>query len=476
LSEATVGLKASALGLWGVAALGSVMMAPALGIYANLGLISANSGKVAPAVFLVALVFTLPTAVSYALIAREIPSAGSAYTWLSEAVNPFVGTWMGLLLVATYLFCVILQPILFGLFFNELLAFLFHIQTGYGTWMAGVLISTLIIALLAYPGIEIAAKSSLMLTMFESAVVLALSCTILDLLFLHGRLNFTPFNPRECLNGTHGFSGALVFGLLNFVGFGVIATAAEETHSPRSVIPRAMMLACVILGIFWAFTSWGFSLTLPPGEWGQYVDKGVNPVALVARQYWHGGSILVIITAITAVLGVYLASVVGYARVTYAMARDGTLPAFLGKLHPKHRVPWNAQHLAFVVTLAAAAFWGRWAGTYLSYDWWGSAVVFFSMVSNIFVCVGCSVFFYRFRRNAFNWLVHGLVPVIGTLASMLPLYYSFGPDLWNLGWKKGQSIVLFSGLVVVSSALYTVGLRYAKPEVLQRAAEKTHRT
>ncbi len=114
----TQGLRASALGALGVAALGSVMMAPALGIYANLGLISAASGKVAPAIFLVALLCTLPTAVSYALIAREIPSAGSAYTWLSEAINPFVGTWMGLLLLATYLFCVILQPILFGLFYN----------------------------------------------------------------------------------------------------------------------------------------------------------------------------------------------------------------------------------------------------------------------------------------------------------------------------------------------------------------------
>jgi putrescine importer len=116
------GLKADAIGALGVAALGTVMMAPALGIYANLGLISADSGEVAPAVFLLALACTLPTAVCYALIAREIPSAGSAYSWLSESINPFVGTWVGLLLVATYFFASILQPMLFGLFFNELLA------------------------------------------------------------------------------------------------------------------------------------------------------------------------------------------------------------------------------------------------------------------------------------------------------------------------------------------------------------------
>lgn len=469
----TQGLRASALGAFGVAALGSVMMAPALGIYANLGLISADSGKVAPAIFLVALLFTLPTAVSYALIAREIPSAGSAYTWLSEAINPFVGTWMGLLLLATYLFCVILQPILFGLFFNELLISLFHLQTGYGTWMGGVLISTLIVALLAYPGIEIAAKSSLVLTIFEAAVVLALSCTILLFLLAQGRIEFAPFNPAGSLRGSHGFFGGLVFGLLSFVGFGVIATAAEETRSPRAVIPRAMVLACAILGIFWALTSWAFCLALPPEAWAKYVARGINPVAVVARDYWRAGSLLVIITAITAVLGVYLASVVGYSRVAYAMGRDGALPSFLARLHPKFRVPWNAQHIVFLVTLLAAAIWGRWLGTYLSYEWWGSAVVFFSMISNILVSIGCTVFFYRFRRAQAHWLWHGVVPVLGVLTSCLPLYYSFGPELWRAGWKTGQSIVLFCVFVVLVSALYTIHLRLTRPEVLSRAPLRT---
>src|SRR5712692_10362633 len=132
-------LRAGAIGAVGAAALGAVMMAPALGIYANLGLVSAGAGQAAPAVFLAALLCTLPTAVSYALISRELPSAGSAYTWLSEAVNPLVGTWIGLLLAATYFLSVILQPILFGLFSNELLVALFGYHAGYGTWLVGVL-------------------------------------------------------------------------------------------------------------------------------------------------------------------------------------------------------------------------------------------------------------------------------------------------------------------------------------------------
>jgi amino acid transporter len=198
------------------------------------------------------------------------------------------------------------------------------------------------------------------------------------------------------------------------------------------------------------------------------VAQGINPVAVAARQYWSSASVIVTLTALSAVLGVYLASIVGYARIVYAMGRDGTVPAWLGQLHPKYQVPWNAQHVVLGVTVFADAIWARWLGIYLSYDWWGAAVVFFAMISNIFVNVGCTVYFFRFKRDAFHWLWHGVIPVIGVATSVLPLYYSFGPDLWNAGWKKGQSVIVFCLSVTIASVLYTAALRKWRPSVLHR--------
>ena len=421
-------------------------------------------------VFLAALLLTLPSAASYALTSREIPSAGSAYTWLSESINPFVGTWMGLLLIATYFIAVILQPILFGVFFNELLAIFFPSAVGYGTWMAGVLLSTAVVALLAYPGIELSAKGSMAVTVLGLAVVLGLTGTILVSAWGSGTLRLAPFNPLHSLGGAPGFFNGLVFALLSFVGFSVITTAAEETHSPRSVIPRVVVWTCIILGLLWAFSAWGFSLALPARAWGQYVSKGANPVVVLANQFWGRGSVVVTLTALAAVLGVYLASAVGYARVAYAMGRDGTLPAFFARLHPKCQTPWNAQHLVFGVTLVVAAVWGRWLGLFVSYEWWGASLVFFAMISSAVVNVGCAVFFFRFRRPAFSWWWHGVLPAIGLGSSFLPLYYCFGPDLWHAGWAKGQSIIVFSVGLVLVTALYTIGLSWFKPEVLQRSA------
>lgn len=465
-SEGT--LKAGALGTLGVAALGVVMMAPALGIYGNLGPLSAYAGKIAPAVFLAALLCIMPSAVSYALIARELPSAGSAYTWLSEAINPFFGTCVGLLQAAMFFFAVILQPILFGLFLNDLVGAFFHNNPGYGTWMIGVLISTLLVALLAYPGIQFSAEGSVILTIVEATVVLALACTILVVMFSKRQIDITPFNPLATLQGSKGFFRGLVFALLSFTGFGVITTAAEETHAPRSVIPRVVILACVFLGLFWAFTSWGFCLALQSGAWGDYVKRGINPVAVVANQYWLGGSIIVAVTAITAVIGVYLGSVVGYSRIAYAMGRDRALPALFGRVHPEFQVPWNAQHVVLIAALIAAGIWGRWLGLYLSYAWWGSVVVFFAMLTSIFVNMGCGVYFYRFRREVFSWFWHATIPLLGMVASLIPLYYSFGPEMWRSGWKQGQSIILFCAVIVIAIVLYTGSLSRSNPDLLRR--------
>jgi amino acid transporter len=93
--------------------------------------------------------------------------------------------------------------------------------------------------------------------------------------------------------------------------------------------------------------------------------------------------------------------------------------------------------------------------------------VFFAMVSNILVNIGCIAFFYRFRRREFSWWWHALIPLLGVVASALPLYYSFGTNLWNAGWENGQSIIVFCLSAVLLSGLYTVGLSWLRPETLQ---------
>ena len=75
-------LEANAIGVIGLATLGAVMMSPALGIYETWGPIGGLAGTTrVPLISLDARVISLQTAITYALVHRELPSSGSAFAW-----------------------------------------------------------------------------------------------------------------------------------------------------------------------------------------------------------------------------------------------------------------------------------------------------------------------------------------------------------------------------------------------------------
>lgn len=81
-------LRGGAVGLVGLVTLGAVMMSPATGLYGNWGPMAALVGQPTPLVFAAALLISLPTAISYAMVSRAMPSAGSAFTWPGARWRP----------------------------------------------------------------------------------------------------------------------------------------------------------------------------------------------------------------------------------------------------------------------------------------------------------------------------------------------------------------------------------------------------
>lgn len=462
-TSTTPTLKKNAMGFAGAATMGAMMMAPALGIYANFGPLATNAGVVAPVVFFFSLLASLPTAISYALVSREMPSSGSAYTWLWRTLRPTIGVGVGILMVVYYIIAVLLQPILFGLFFNDLLSYFGVQNTGFATWLIGFSICTAIVGILVYRGISLSTHSVLIMMLIEAGVVTLLGLTIFFVKLGHGQLNFSPFNPGAALHGTTGLFAGLIFGLLSFTGYDVISTLAEETKAPRSLIPRATIAACVGVGVFWIVMSWFYTIAVPIGDVAKYTTSGVTPITPIAHIYWGNFNILVIITGMTAATGVYIATVIGASRVLHAMGREGTLPKFFGQIHPRYQVPWNAMHVIFTITIIVDVIWALWVGLYNAFGWWGSAIVFFALVTYIFVNLANIIFFWRFRREQFNVFLNVIIPIIGMAVGVYLLYNSFFVSLWGAGWQMGQSIVVVSLALLILTVFYTIGLRSTRP-------------
>lgn len=468
-----VTLERGVVGLAGAATMGAIMMAPALGLYGNWGPLALDVGVIAPFMFVIGLLIALPTAISYAVIARVMPSAGSAYTWLWRALTPGAGIFIGWILIAYYIVAVVIQPYIFGLYFNELMVFLGI--TGidpYITYLLGVAVITIIGAILVYGGIKLSVRGTLIMMGIEVVVAFLLCATIL--VKNVSKLSFEPFNPNALGGlGSEGIGLALIIMVLSYTGFDVISTVAEESHSPRSMIPKATIIATVGVAAFWIFGAYALSIAVPTEQVGDLVASGMTPVVPIAADYWGAGKVLVILTALTAATGVFVACAVGASRVLFAMGREGTLPSVFGGLHPKYKTPWTAQHLVFGISIFATVVWPWWLDGNIvrAFIWWAGAIAFFALVTYLFVNLANILYFNRIAPSKRNWLTNIIVPIVGLIVDGWVLYKAFFESLWKIeDFRDGKSIILACLIVAVVGIVYVYWVRTSRPHLMQQQA------
>ncbi len=467
VDRGTTKLRASALGLIGAGTLGAVMLSPALGIYGNFAALAETAGVVTSLVFLIALVISLPTGISYAMVAKEMPSAGSAYTWLWRITHPRVGSWVGWLMSSYYVVVIFLQPVIFGLFFNEFLQYI-GVSTSNWTYLIGVLAATAIVMPMVYRNVTLSAQSALAFLLFEVCTIIALAITIFVVQASQGHFNASPFNPGAATGGFSAISHAVLFGILAFTGFDIVSTVAEETRTPKALIPLATIISLCLVGLFWVLTSWAFSIAVPVSRVTALASSGVTPITPIAGIYWHRWDVIVTITGMTASLATYLAAMLTISRVTYAMGRDGTLPSWFGQLNRRFHTPWNSLHVGFALVVVVTGVVGAAIqNPYNVFIWSGEATVFFAILTYFFVHLGNLVYYARFARERFNWFLNAVVPVFGMGVLAYALYQAFFVALWGAGFALGQSVIWFCVLWAVIGGAYVWWRSRARPKVFQ---------
>lgn len=462
-------LKRDTIGPWGLAALAIGITSPAMGLYALWGPMQGLAGPITPLIFLAAMLLTLPTAVSYALLNREAPSAGAASTWLWAAVHPMAGFQAGLLMSTYFSMAAIAQPLMFALFFLDLLDWM-HIHLAQPVALTiGILVSSAPVAWVCLRGAEASIKSTVRLMVVETLVVVALSTTILiSKAAVPGAISLAPFDPHH-LSSLSGFWAAMLLGVLAFCGFDVVSTAAEEASAPREYLPKSILLTVIGMALFWALNSWAFTLSTPVDRVREYTEKGLTAVTPVAAAYWGLGNLIVIVTAFTGLTAVYISSMQGASRILFALARHGLLPRGLAVLTGDGRVPRNAllTLLVAIVTLDLASLYILGNGLD-SFTWWASAIVFFATLTFLAVNLANMLLFFRLARERFGWLKNAVVPVLGVLLNAYLMYEAFFVSLWTSDWRTGKSVVVVCVLLLGTQIAAVVYVRVRRPDLLDQ--------
>jgi basic amino acid/polyamine antiporter, APA family len=326
------------------------------GIFVLTGTVAAqNAGPAVILSFVLAGIASIFAALCYSEFASLVPMAGSAYTYGYATLGEFVAWIIGWDLVLEYALAATTVAIGWSGYIVSFLADLgidipAQWQAARGT-VVTLADGTQVTALLNLPAVFIIAVITTLLVVGirESAsvnnviVFIKLAVIILFIALAASHVNpdnWHPFIPPNTGVSEHfGFSGvvagaAIVF--FAYIGFDSVTTAAQEAKNPQRDMPIAIIGSLVVCTVLYIVVSAIATGVVP------YAQLDVPaPIAKVADYTGLGffGSFIKI-GAIAGLTSVILVQLLGQSRVFYSMSRDGLLPPFVQKIHPRFRTPY----------------------------------------------------------------------------------------------------------------------------------------
>lgn len=415
-------LEKGAIGLTGILMQALTHIGPAIGIATGLSFVVSLAGIAAPVVFFLAFLVVLTVGISITQLARQFPSAGGYFTWVSRTLHPRAGLYTAWI---SFLYDPLGGTI--NLAFASFVATQF-LQTTYGAnvpWWIFFLAQAAVVSFVAFRGIKASAKVMVALGIIEIAVVLALALFgVLDP--GQGGSDLRVFNPAEATSPAGLYLG-VVFSILSFSGFESVAPLAEESSKPKRNLPIAILASIGITGLFYVLSSWG----LMSGVGFQGIDEmaasGENPLLLVAGRVGIATQWIVVVVILNSAIATCIACTNASTRVFYALGRARAFPAALGKLHGKSRTPWKAIFLQTIITIVYGLGLGLMIGPdqvfYVTGVFIGLGLVFIYSIGN----VGVIRLYLGAKKASFNFFLHVFFPVISTVALLWVGYNSLVP-------------------------------------------------
>jgi amino acid transporter len=295
---------------------------------------------------LIAMVAMLFTAISYGRMARAYPSAGSAFTYVGQEINPAVGFVTGWSMVMDYM----LNPMICTIWISQQ-AKVFAPGVPYWVW---AIIFAGVFTALNIQGVKTSARVNSALAAGMGVVIAIFFVTAARYIFGHPHTgaDFTrPFYDPALWN-TKAVLGGTSIAVLTYIGFDGISTLSEEAENPRRNILYATVFTCLVIGILSAVQVYAAQIIWPASEPFPNTDTAFT---FVAGRAWAPMFGILGFTLLVANFGSGMGAQLGAARLLYGMGRSKALPSgFFGAVDPKRRVPRNNVVFVGLIALVGA--------------------------------------------------------------------------------------------------------------------------
>ncbi|MGW2829816.1 APC family permease [Streptomyces sp. NPDC001286] len=422
-------LRGGVLGMADIAAATMANVGPAMSFFFGFAFLATTAGVASPLTILAAGVAVALLGNTLAQFSRAHPSAGSFITFVGKTFGPVSAVTTALLAGLGYIIAMASVIAISGGFVQITL----HHYTGVDIpWIIWTLLLTGASVVLMLRGIVVSTKWAGYFFAVEMLVLVVVS--VAALVEHHGNLSAAPFLPDHIHHGLKGLAAGFPLAVYLFVGWENSAALAEETENPRRNVGRAVfssvgiMTASYILFSYATVTGFDYDVQRLGDSAIPFIDVAHDTLGALAFLAYVGG--------LTSTLGVLIAGINSQARLVFNAGREGLLPSFFGYVHPVRRTPNNAIVTFAVTALLIIGGWGL--GHLIGADGGPmDPVVFFTESSTlgtililvVYLASNIALPFYyrRYRPQEFRTVRHLVLPALGVLAILVPLYYLAKP-------------------------------------------------
>ncbi|MET9558283.1 amino acid permease [Streptomyces sp. NPDC006645] len=339
-----------------------------------------NAGPATALAFVAAGIVCALAAVCYAEFASTVPVAGSAYTFSYASLGELPAWIIGWDLVLEFALATAVVAVGWSGYVQSLLDNAgWHLphalagtdaEEGFGFDLLAFLLVLLLTGILVL-GMKLSARVTTVVVVIKVAVVLIV---IIAGSFFIDSANYSPFIPKaqEQPSGG-GLDSPLIqlmfgyaptnFGVMGiftaasvvffaFIGFDIVATAAEETKDPQRDMPRGILGSLIICTVLYV------AVSVVVTGMQKYTELTVDaPLADAFKATGHPFySGVISFGAAVGLTTVCMILLLGQTRVFFAMSRDGLLPRVFSHVHPRFRTPYRSTVLLGVIIAIVAGF------------------------------------------------------------------------------------------------------------------------
>jgi amino acid transporter len=342
------------MGWFSTFAISFSLMSITTGVFANYGFGLSQAGPRFVWTWVIVGIGNILIALALAHLSTRVPLSGYAYQWSSHMVNRRYGWFPGWLALVGWLTGTPGVAYAFAQYFAPYI--------GLGSATSTIVIVTAVVLLswmaIHLVGIRLASLVNNFSVATELLGALLVGAGLLIYSLIHGTHNVS-FLTHHGTAGTLGlgaFASSSLVAAYTLTGFEGAADLAEESHDPRRLVPRAIVLSVVISAVLGFVVLLGFTLAIP--NLGTATASS-TPLLYIAKHYL--GSVvtpLFMVTVFTSIFACGLINLAAVTRLGYSMSRDGMLPwsGAIKSVRTGTGSPWVAVIVATIISIAFTIF------------------------------------------------------------------------------------------------------------------------